>query len=41
MTRMLQIRDVVFSNTGSRNPTNAPEDQFIYVDVAAVDRASR
>lgn len=41
MTCVVRIRDVVVSNVGSRNPTRAPDEAFIYVDVAAVDNSAK
>lgn len=37
MASCVKLRDVVAGNTGSRNPTKAPDESFVYVDVAAVD----
>lgn len=41
MARVAKIRDVVVGNTGNRNPTNAPDQTFVYVDVAAVDNTAK
>jgi type I restriction enzyme, S subunit len=41
MVSVVKVRDVVIGNTGSRNPTKAPEEIFIYVDVAAVDNSAK
>lgn len=41
MHGFVKLRDVVVKTTGSRNPTKAPDDNFIYVDVAAVDNSEK
>lgn len=41
MAPVIKIRDVVVGNTGSRNPTKAPNETFVYVDVAAVDNSAK
>lgn len=41
MACVVKIRDIVVSNTGSRNPTKKPDETFIYVDVAAVDNGAK
>ncbi|MHB0984346.1 MAG: restriction endonuclease subunit S [Sulfuricella sp.] len=41
MHDFIKLRDVVEKTPGSRNPTKAPDDSFIYVDVAAVDNSEK
>lgn len=41
MASVVKIREVVVGNTGSRNPTKAPNDTFVYVDVAAVNNTAK
>ncbi|MBK6746371.1 restriction endonuclease subunit S [Ottowia sp.] len=37
MTSAMRLADVVITTTGSRNPAKKPNEEFVYVDVAAID----
>lgn len=37
MSQVLRLGDVVVEKTGTRNPGDQPDAEFVYVDVAAVD----
>lgn len=41
MSEIVKIGTVVEKTTGTRNPTKAPDNDFIYVDVAAVDNTEK
>ena len=38
---VVQLRQLVDSKTGTRNPTTAPDKEFVYVDVAGVDNEAK
>lgn len=41
MPEIVKLGQIVEGTTGTRNPTKAPDNNFIYVDVAAVDNAEK
>lgn len=41
MPEIVKLGHIVERTTGTRNPTRAPDSNFIYVDVAAVDNAEK
>lgn len=41
MTRVASLRDVVEKSTGTRNPAVQPDEDFIYVDVSAIDNQQK
>lgn len=41
MTSAMRLADVVTAATGSRNPAKQPDQEFVYVDVAAIDNEAK
>ncbi len=41
MSGVVKLREVVLGATGSQNPTKSPAENFVYVDVAAVDNVEK